>query len=273
MKILVALSGGADSTALLYNLLRETEHEVVAIHIAEGKNEIMRSWIPLKRAAADAVSSWLRVNVRDFDLRFVDAVTEYGNGDPIPDIMEAHGEGFEKTKNRYTDRCRYATYGRVARELEVDEVRTGKTTWRHKPSKRSAARNWTVAADTYLTYTNIPLRLPWLESQMGKLQVYRTMPAPLRLLANDCLYPGSCSGCAHCLPAAFYKNVCLDLSDEQLAKLEEHLERTCSYNRYWDMANPETYDNWMLYNYWIREDMYGWWGDWVGRGMPEAEVQ
>jgi hypothetical protein len=97
MKTLVSLSGGMDSTYLLWKLLSETTDEITALHVDLTNLDIrtrikydIRSFSFEEDASVnltkiEAISSWLKANVRDFNLVIEPISTDYmvrGVGSP-----------------------------------------------------------------------------------------------------------------------------------------------------------------------------------------------
>ena len=61
MKVLISMSGGFDSTYLLWKTLEETDHEVHVIHVE--LDTISRRVIPENRASV-AIEKWMKSNCR-----------------------------------------------------------------------------------------------------------------------------------------------------------------------------------------------------------------
>jgi hypothetical protein len=89
MKTFVSLSGGMDSTYLLWRLLSETTDEITALHVDLSGLDVrtrikydIRSFAfeedgEAARAKIDAITAWLKVNVRDFNLIVEPISTDY----------------------------------------------------------------------------------------------------------------------------------------------------------------------------------------------------
>jgi hypothetical protein len=97
MKTFVSLSGGMDSTYLLWKLLSETTDEITALHVDLGGLYVrtrikydIRSFAfdedaTDNLAKVEAIATWLKANVRDFNLVIEPISTDYmvrGVGSP-----------------------------------------------------------------------------------------------------------------------------------------------------------------------------------------------
>jgi hypothetical protein len=70
MKILIPASGGVNSAYSLHQCLSNTDHEIVALHFAEGYEDA-----PNEQKEFDAICNWLEVNIRTFKRVYVSLPT------------------------------------------------------------------------------------------------------------------------------------------------------------------------------------------------------
>ena len=250
MKIMIPASGGLDSTVLLWKTLRETDHDVIAVHFDDAPYMAAFPGVTGKTArdAIKTICAWLRSEVRDVTLDHAATVRVDPGGNPFPSEPRPVRPGFASRSSQEWLYCRYASMGAAAKRLGVDQTWVGLTTW-----NLGRGNDWRVDANnTYKAYAGeIPLVRPFLtEAKAGnawpagrsRLRNRREIPSSLLALVAGCR-KGSppCGTCYWCVIDDFYKTHCADLSDANLLLVEKHIEKIACVGAHYDEADPETF--------------------------------
>ena len=240
MKIMIPASGGLDSTVLLHETLRDTSHDVVAVNYAE--DYLDPGQLPAQRAAFDGVVSWLKANVREFDIET--GVVKYQRKSGMlydPSEMMHHFSPRDKQRTKtYWMKCRCASHGHNAARLGVDEVWLGLTTWNLNyigyPHLR---RLMDLAYEDYAG--SIPLRSPWVELRAdgniygrGRLEIRHALAPQLVEIVSPDSTPSETFD-------AFYDAICAGRTLQEVQEVEEQIEWLASIGRHFSKADPRTY--------------------------------
>ena len=167
--------------------------------------------------------------------------------------------GFTTTLSSYWPKSLYSSYGRLAKQIEPDEVHLPDTIW-----DGVLGDNWDDALSViYNAHTSdIPLLKPYATTDpRGSLVNYKNTPELLTAVSTLCdnnIAPNRpCGGCYTCVIRYFYTTFCLGWSDDELATIEDKINKIISVGKYFDTAVSETYSTGELYeslndmNYWI----------------------
>lgn len=249
-KIMVATSGGIDSTVLLHKLLSEGTDEIVALFLREDYLHSNTTQGDKEQTAFRAVVEWLKGNVRDFRAVEGNLVTTDPDGNAYdPKETLPIRQGFEQLQKVYWYKCRMASLAVNAKALGVDEVQEGLTVWntRHDDHWRAAC------IGEYDRRTTIPRKTPWrwkdpstgLWNGRSKLLNFRELPAALEDKVSCCTSGEyatvRCGGCSSCIARQFYDTICADLTLDQLAQVEDLLQQHGSYGAHYSRADPIHY--------------------------------
>ena len=277
MKILIPTSGGLDSAVLLYETLRDTDHEIVSVHIEEdflGVGNAEKNVLAGK-SSSQRVADWARQETRNFQFETRGSQKENSSGEPFSE-MESHPIriGFSETRLARWLRCRSASIGKAAEEFAVEEVWLALTTW----DKAWWGYNWTVIAEeSYNEFSTIPRVKPWISFEKdaegnltrvvgaGRLEVMRRTPPSLRGIIAACSRPGAenapCGNCRSCAAWSFYDLFCAAKTKEEIQSVEDQLEKLAHYGKKYDTADPESYKPVNLTNI-LKDETY--WEEYFG---------
>ncbi len=156
MSIAVALSGGLDSTALLYREAVTTDTELVAIHITRKVEDPFR---------AHAAAAWINRHIRSITL-----VEEPGK--------ESEGG---------SPRTVYAALARaVASRGAITRLLHGRSAW-NVGTGRGLLEGTVSLRDFYAQHTGVPMEYPYFEPvPRGRFEIEATLPAALHALVARC---------------------------------------------------------------------------------------
>lgn len=246
MRTLVAFSAGIDSTAMAYLLLQRTAHDVVLVHYDETWVGMNGYDVDRERACVSACADWLSEHVRPLAaVRFVDSmVVEDRNTPRRYQIRPAFAEIIEGNYIGW-GYSRLATMAREAKGVEADEVVYGRTTW---DMDSDWLDRWAIPY--WYSLTAIPLRFPFLTKRRkdglwdgpGRFEIQSHLPGDLWQRTVPCGFgPPSCGICARCRLSWYYAEHCAGKAVEEIAAIDDEIERRYSLGRYYNQANPETY--------------------------------
>ena len=264
MKLLIATSGGIDSAVLLYETLRDTRHDVIALRVPEDSyyRGLSPAFFARERAAFWAVCNWCVNNVRSFDAREGDVVTAAPNGTPYdPDRKLPIRPGLEETMETYWAECRYGSVGYNAVQLNVDEVWWGLTIW----NNRLCGRHHKIHIDAFENWSGMKFIAPWiapgtlLGARQGrsKLSVLNAAPPALRSLSSACMRPPRKNDCAckGCDVRRFYDLIYAP-HEEHRDAIEDHLNRLARIGPYVNQDIPQDYTSTAIHS--IVQNLSGW---------------
>ena len=224
MKVLHCMSSGQDSTLSLYNLLRNTDHEVVAVY-CRYTHFFSKNHLDFCQKYIYNIVNWLRTNVRDFQFRIEKAPSpnwsfylspEHRIYDDVvtKEILEKYWndelQGGETTTNSFLKKsfipwiierfyCYYYWMNEINRHSrnQIDYVNTGvdRTQFPHGNK---------VARDFWKDITNTELRAPLAEAKLGRVAIYDAIPNELKNVINQCddterNGENWCGSCVRCL--------------------------------------------------------------------------
>jgi hypothetical protein len=242
--ILIPYSGGINSTYALWNWLSNTTHNITAVYSTE-------TWLDSKfsnasekelsqKTAADAIVSWLKSNVRDFEYSTTSWPVSYSED------MQPIREGFEVRVDVGIIAPRYRGYrqlldtgsyegivvgislentatdnhDRLRTEIEVDGVAVYLAgTGNFSAMQKGSDFNYDTVATTL----------------KGRFEQYEALPDAVCSLFVD---PGT--GNRYSLPV-LYSDVRKQRTDLTGAELDAIFEEAGQYGRWRSAADPETY--------------------------------
>ena len=215
MSVMVAASGGIDSVVLLYETLRDTNHDVIALRVPEDSywEGASKEFFDRERAAFWAVCDWCAKNLRAFDAREGAVVKHNPDGRPYnPNGKLPIRPGRAATMGTYWAECRYGSVGYNAKSLGVDAVLWGLTTW----NNRLSAEHHKIHIRAFERWAGLPFVAPWIDSLTifgerrgrSKLNVLDAAPPELRDLSSFCTVQvpqGPWCPCKGCAVRRFYR--------------------------------------------------------------------
>ena len=264
MKILIPTSGGVDSATLLYETLRDTNYDVIALRVPEdsyfrGGNP---EFFARERAAFWAICEWCGKHQRSFDAREGDVVTRGPDGTPYDrDRRLPIRPGRAKREETFWAECRYGSVGYNAARLAVDEVRWGLTCW----NSRLSAEHHRIHIGAFEAWSGMEFVAPWIELETlfgarrgrSKLDVLTSIPPELRRLAVACTQPvpqPSCP-CKGCAVRRFYSAIYAP-NPAARAAIEDRLNRLACIGPYAGLPTRPSYGLSTIYR--VVSDLPGW---------------
>ncbi|MYE03182.1 MAG: hypothetical protein F4Y03_18290 [Alphaproteobacteria bacterium] len=252
MKLAIPLSGGLDSAVLLSETLRDTDHDVAVIHVAErdihGRG--VAGWernVEAMRKVVEWCGREIRPVAAVLEAPLVDRM---GHGGPIPDDLEIayrHPDS-PHTHRMYTNCTVHASIGAAVERLRPDEVWMGMHSWNFRGGGGTVA----AALEAQIGYSNTPIRHPFLTHDLtpgkwwgpGRMAQYRRLPEALVPFVFGCRSPqdgARCGRCDACATEPFYRTFCAGASDAELARIEDLIEREAMMGRWYRLADPQTF--------------------------------
>ena len=249
MKIMISVSGGLDSTVLLYETLRDTDHEITALHVEEDYFIGIPDNVRIENASCRRIVAYLKANVREFDFVSRPPVKHTSDGRPFSqEETNPVRPGFLQRRNTYWIKCRNASLGRYTDELKPDQTLVGLTAW--------DMVDWiSIGEAAYYDYTDIPRSIPWVRKSVsggrvrylgpGRFQIMKRLPEALRPMIVSCSAPAKgvvCGFCKICVDWNFYDEHCRTATVERVEKIEDRLARLGFHGVYFHLADPMSYD-------------------------------
>ena len=183
-KTLCSLSGGRDSSYLLWKVLTETKDKVTAVHFDFSPiDSVFAMREEAESVACAQIVAWLRARIRTFDYRIV----------PIERFTE---DGWHSLELVF-----YAAP--LVNVGEFDRVMGG---WTHQDS--SPARGGVRERVMEKLFAKLATRgkFEWPLKKMGKAHILQAMPTALEALCMSCENPETangkvyeCGDCRYCL--------------------------------------------------------------------------
>ena len=207
MRIMIPISGGLDSTVLLHQALRDTAHNVVAVHYREDYNARFLEWRDRHVTATTAIMAWLTDNIRAFEFRNIPIrTTQYDGAVLESGDWRAH---------------RYATHGLATSMVAPDEVWIGLTTWNVLGIHGSSGGILAAFAPS------VTVRTPFRTDGLGLFSV--------RKLIHDSLWPfvvkcdasegDDCGNCNKCRIYRFYDTYCDGETADVVKRVDQRIAR------------------------------------------------
>ena len=265
MHIGIPCGAGVDSTLLLSDTLRHTNHRVTAFHVSENFGDHFANSGRVERGvrAFESVTKWCRENIRDFDSQIHDPCVE-----PEPEEMLAIRPGFTERRKTSWIKSKWGSVGHVADIIKPDQVWCG-----HSAQNCRRSPEWrAITCDSYYRETSIRLFSPLLVEYdpgtqpymlgrflgLGRFSIYHRLPEGLKSRIATCVRPGAeaCGTCHMCITPAFYEAVCRGMSDDQILEIDRCIEQAAQFGRWASDANPTEYRHEAIYR--ILEDFEFW---------------
>lgn len=270
MKVLHCMSSGQDSTLTLYNLLKDTDHEVYARYIRYTKF-FSKNHLDFCEKYVINIVSWLKENVRDFNFDIVIAeapewsfylLKEYRVYDRVSkEILEKY---WNDKKHSIWDRVgstkngpawileRFYNYAVFAEKLKVDYVQTG------NDKVQSFSMSGQIGGNFYKDICDIPIRYPLVEKNMGRIAIYAMLPEELKKVFNQCdndQREGEkwCGECIRCLTRIVYEQKRYTI--EETEKIFNDNINKIDWKSGYKKINSRTFYLDVLYN--MRRQNYG----------------
>jgi len=190
-KTCISITGGVDSTYILYKTLSETQDEVTAFHIDFTELTPEVNSVNLEKMSAQNVVNWLKTNVRDFTFENILATSKedmkyYSTREALKKAENYINSGFDKFL--------------FARAIEDTE--TG------NPTGNMAFFN--NLKNIYPSKIYAPLR----ENNLGKAHAVASLPKALYNITLKCgkctVENGVMTPCGRCLFKCKYVKLCED---------------------------------------------------------------
>ena len=199
MKILIPFSGGVNSTYIAEKWLRETDHEIIALHINEGEAQL---------AATQNIYAWLKDNRRNFTL--IEPMLS-----PVESVQLPVRVGFTQMRELGKGKAKRATVCLAAKNLNVDAVvwgasleNTHSDAWFYFQDMWkdlgidvyiAGCREWQTAP-SYENYPKGLERSDLFDNMMGRFEQYEALPSALRSLVYRC----KCGDLDKCIPCGYW---------------------------------------------------------------------
>jgi len=221
MKVLHCMSSGQDSTLSLYNLLRNTDHEVVAGYW-RYTHFFSKNHLDFCERYVYNIVDWLRINVRDFQFRvekapaptwsfflppeyriYDDVVTKeilekYWN-DELHNATDDMGMSGDKAVAWILERF----YGYYYWMNEINKHSRNKIDYVQTGNDRIQVYYGLnkVGASFWKDMTNVRLSYPLADEKMGRVAIYNAIPDRLKNVMNQCddLERDGENWCGHCI--------------------------------------------------------------------------
>ena len=262
MKIVIGFSGGLDSTVLLYETLRDTDHDITTVHISET---VFSEYGPPMRQAHDEIVRYLQKNVREFTSIVAPETTNSVDMPLDEDELLPYLTGSEQKFHVHPWRVRRASLARATSRLRADEFWWAHNAW----DLRWGVETYDRADTTWNDIIAMATRRPWWDLEYkenipGYFQIMRRLPAELRHTVERChrsQTPGACTPgdeCFLCLAWNFYHNHCEVLADDELDTAEKELQRRATFCTHEAEADPTTYNPISLWATLASEDFERW---------------
>ena len=270
MKTVISYGGAMDSTALAYELLRDTSDEIILLYIDEqGEYDAKAGWNKIaskEKKCTDDVAAWLANNVRAVsEVRFVEQMRvmplRATRVDPASGQTELDPEKavMYRVRPNYTQATdAYVHWGinrlvTTALEVEkmgdVDQVVAGFNLWDTDNDFLEAF--W---LPSYEGITDVPMRFPYLTFKddgsydgIGRFDLQSRLPKELFDLTIQCHKDPPCGVCWRCTLNAYYREHCAGKTMEEIRAVDDALHRKYHLGPYVNNADPETYSMWDKY--------------------------
>ena len=248
MKVLHCMSSGQDSTLSLYNLLKNTDHEVVAGYW-RYTHFFSKNHLDFCQKYVYNIVDWLRTNVRDFQFRverapsptwsfflppehriYDDVVTKeilekYWN-DELHNVSDDMGVLGDKGVAWIIERV----YGHYYWMNEINKHSRDKIDYVQTGNDRIQVYYGLNKLSTSLwkDITNVPIVYPLADEKMGRVAIYDAIPDGLKNVMNQCddtERDGEnwCGSCVRCLTKLVHES---GMSVEETEKIfDENVEK------------------------------------------------
>ena len=248
MKVLHCMSSGQDSTLSLYNLLRNTDHEVVAGYW-RYTHFFSKNHLDFCEYYVEKIVDWLRTNVRDFQFRverapsptwsfflppehriYDDVVTKeilekYWN-DELHNVSDDMGVLGDKGVAWIIERF----YGHYYWMNEINKHSRDKIDYVQTGNDRIQVYYGLNKVSTafWKDMTNVRMSCPLADEKMGRVAIYDAIPDGLKNVMNQCDDTDRngenwCGHCTRCLTRQVHES---GMSVEETEKIfDENVEK------------------------------------------------
>jgi len=225
MKIFIPASSTTDSTALLYHVLKNTDHEVISriIRVDTGGEDLEQH---------PYTCGWLKDNVRDFDYGYSESEKiKYKN------IVDDVHYNMALLANQFKVDCIYMGYNSFNWSQSNWFFNTDTTLedfYRHD-NKFIRPRSGHLALSDN---TDIPIYWPFMNRDskpMGRWETFETIPTELRKLTSS-----GCNRCGHCNYCKVrYMYYLLKKAGRTTEEIDDLIQKAGRYGKYF---NPNDLD-------------------------------
>lgn len=230
MKVFVPASSSTDSTALLYHVLKNTEHEVVSRIVRLDTNGEDLEMYP-------QTCGWLKKNVRDFDYNFSDT---------------------EEVLHENTMVNLHYNEALLANKFKVDTLYLGYNTYNFAPSNwffntNEPIENFYKVDDNkflgrrglihrVISQTiNCPIYWPFMNRDtkpMGRWETYESMPKELRSLTSS-----GCNRCGQCMKCKVrYLYYLLKKAGKTAEEIDDLIQKAGRFGKYLNINDNDPWN-------------------------------
>lgn len=228
-KTLVAVSGGFDSTYILWKLLSSTDDEITAIHfdksyVTENRKHLQSQMSVYEKIIIRNIQNWLTANTRSFNY-ITHVVSGYEDGRQSPEMYMLKYTGTQINSG---------TYDRVAFGFGAKKV-NGVYDLSGRPSNNSVPFDF--YPPYYGNYASVSsLWYPLVEWEANTFKIISDIPETLRNLINSCTAPsiddsGNIIPCGNCTKCTWNDFVKYKISEGSLTEstFKSHMESQNTY--------------------------------------------
>lgn len=263
MKVLHCMSSGQDSTLSLYNLLKNTDHEVVAWY-GRYTHFFSKNHLDFCQYYIEEIVHWLKTNVRDFQFRierapsptwsfylppehriYDDVVTKeilekYWNDELQGGITRSADNMMGKTRGAWVLERFYGHYWMMN---EINKHSKNKIAWVQTGSDRMQCGPFGLYPPMLRFWNDLnpagELRAPLSEENLGRVAIYDALPNGLKKAFNQCDVTERngenwCGECLRCLTRKVHES---GMSVEETEKIFTKNSLELESNK-WSVDNP-----------------------------------
>lgn len=247
MHVMIPASGGLDSSVLLMEVLRDTDHEVTAVYLPEDYNDFFRRIEPASRAAFDRVIDRLKGEHRSFGAEIGEVVRVRKDGTAFAlDETVPVRSGFARRSTLYRARCRAASHAHNAERLKADEVWMAWSAW---DCRYGLDTMWPEWEREFRAYTARPWQWgfgrPGTPGMPGRVEVAHRA-GELGDLILSCYFRSDdgepCGYCNLCRFWRFHRELCAGLTLAQARQIDREIAKRCHFGEHLTTADAATYD-------------------------------
>ena len=267
MKVLHCMSSGQDSTLSLYNLLKNTDHEVVAGYW-RYTHFFSKNHLDFCEYYVEKIVDWLRTNVRDFQFRverapsptwsfflppehrIYDVVTKEILEKYWNDELHNASDDMEMMGDKAVVWILERFYGHYYWMNEINKHSRNKIDYVQTCNDRIQVYYGLnkVGASFWKDMTNVRLSYPLADEKMGRVAIYDAIPDGLKNVMNQCddtERDGEnwCGHCTRCLTRQVHESgmsveetekIFDENVEEYLGVITDNLSDVKSSRRYYD---------------------------------------